>query len=94
MTLAITSHHIIELIKEDIKLTHLIFGLQDLGLEASADLCNLSLPIFHICGIDLTRDMHRAEMYYALLNSTRGLTLEATIEEMDELVEKCLVVLV
>ena len=70
MTLEITSHHIIELIKEDIKLTHLVYGLQDLGLESSAELCNLSLPIFKLCGMDLTKDMIRVEAYYGLVNST------------------------
>ncbi|MEP5613552.1 MAG: hypothetical protein ABJP45_14970 [Cyclobacteriaceae bacterium] len=84
MTLEVSSHHIIELIKEDIKLNHLIFGLQDLGLECQGDLLNLSLVIFKICKIDIDEDYRTIEKYYVAINDLRKHPIEKVSDRLDE----------
>lgn len=90
MTLEISSHHIIDLIKEDIRLNHLVFGLQDLGIECHPELLSLSPAIFKICGVDLEKDLGIVEDYYTLLNSTRNKTVETINEQLNKLSDDCI----
>ena len=89
MTLEISSHHLIELIKEDIKLNYLVFGLKDLGLECDPELLNLSSIIFKICEVDF-EDLKPVEDYYNFMNKLRPHSLENLLESLDALSKECL----
>ena len=60
---------LLKIIAEDIKLNHLHFGLQDLGLVPERDILGLSEIIFDL----MQSDELIREKYYQRINDLRGL---------------------
>ncbi len=94
MKLEASSHHLIDLIKEDIKLNYLVFGLKELGLESHLELFNLSPIIFNICGISFQTQTSIVEEYYNEINLIRELPFTEVCKSIDDLAENVKQILV